>query len=89
MQARMVRLTKAAGKVQRVYRGHLVRNDVNDTIHQLLYGHMTSSVTLVANNYRMHAAQRRQREMVQSAGATNLGQMSRQLDPATRRWHGL
>ena len=65
MQARMVRLTKAAGKVQRVYRGHLVRNDVNNTRFQLLYGHMTSSVTLVANNYRMHAARRRRREMVQ------------------------
>jgi hypothetical protein len=31
MQARLVRLSKAASVLQRVYRGHLVRNDVNNT----------------------------------------------------------
>ena len=30
-----------------------------------MFGHMTSSVTVIANNYRMHVARRRRREMVQ------------------------
>jgi len=65
IQARKVRFERAACKLQRVYRGHLVRNDVNNTKFQLLYGHMATSVTTVANNYRMHVARRRRKEMVQ------------------------
>ena len=55
----LFRSERAACKLQRVYRGHLVRNDVNNTKFQLLYGHMATSVTTVANNYRMHVARRR------------------------------
>ena len=46
-------------------RTYVVRNDVNTTRFQLLYGHMASSVTTIANNYRMHVARRRRKEMVQ------------------------
>merc|ERR1719199_1247700 len=65
MQARLVRLSKAASVLQRVYRGHLVRNDVNNTRFQIMYGHMATSVTTIACNYRMHVARRRRREMIQ------------------------
>ena len=65
LQARLVRLGRAASRLQRVYRGHLVRNDVGNQRFQLLYGHMATSVTVVASNYRMHMARRRRRDMLQ------------------------